>query len=321
MKAILTEDNREQTSELLPIILLVIALLALSITAILIRFSLQEISANATVFNRLWIATLVFGLWNGVNQVRTQTSNQKYDAQSGYKIGDILLLVGVAISHLGGRFLWTWSLTKTSVANGNVLGALTPFFATIGGWLLFKQRFDRRFLIGLALALLGATTLQIEDFIKSPNNFIGDSAALASSVFYAVNFLLLEQLRTKFSVEGILIWRCALGTLFMIPVVLIFSDQIFPISWSGWLAVISLAVICEAVGHGLVVYSLKHFSSGFVSLVLLLDPLVAAILAWILFSESLSILNLLGFAVIMEGIYLAKTGKGAEKLTIKEENT
>ncbi|WP_293067329.1 MULTISPECIES: EamA family transporter [unclassified Moorena] len=122
MKAILTEDNREQTSsELLPILLLVIALLALSITAILIRFSLQEISANAIVFNRLWIATLVFGLWNGINQVRTQTSNKKSEPQSGYKIVDILLLVGVAIFHLSGRFLWTWSLTQTSVANSNVL--------------------------------------------------------------------------------------------------------------------------------------------------------------------------------------------------------
>ncbi|EGJ28649.1 MULTISPECIES: DMT family transporter [Moorena] len=321
MKAIVTEYNREQTSELLPILLLVIALLALSITAILIRFSLQEISANATVFNRLWIATLVFGLWNGFSQVRTQTSQKNSEPQSGYKIVDILLLVGVAISHLSGRFLWTWSLTQTSVANSNVLGSITPFFATIGGWLVFKQRFDRRFLIGLLLALLGATTIQIEDLLKSSNNFIGDTAALASSVFYAVNFLLLEQLRTKFSVEGILIWRCALGTLFMIPVVLIFSDQIFPISWSGWLAVISLALVCEAVGHGLVVYSLKNFSSGFVSLVLLLDPIVGAILAWILFSESLSILNILAFAVIIEGIYLAKTGKGADKPSIKEQNT
>ncbi|NEO17744.1 MULTISPECIES: DMT family transporter [unclassified Moorena] len=201
------------------------------------------------------------------------------------------------------------------------IGSITPFFATIGGWLVFKQRFDRRFLIGLVLALLGATTIQIEDLLKSSNNFIGDTAALASSVFYAVNFLLLEQLRTKFSVEGILIWRCALGTLFMIPVVLIFSDQIFPISWSVWLAVISLAVVSEAVGHGLVVYSLKNFSSGFVSLVLLLDPIVGAILAWILFSESLSILNILAFAVIIEGIYLAKTGKGADKPSIKEQNT
>jgi drug/metabolite transporter (DMT)-like permease len=99
----------------------------------------------------------------------------------------------------------------------------------------------------------------------------------------------------------------------MLPVVLIFEDQILPISWSGWLAVIGLAAICEVLGHGLVVYSLKQFSAVFVTVFLLLEPVISAILAWIIFSESLSILNLFGFGLIMEGIYLAKNGESAEK--------
>ncbi len=99
----------------------------------------------------------------------------------------------------------------------------------------------------------------------------------------------------------------------MLPLVLLFEDQIFPISWSGWLAVISLAAICEALGHGLVVYSINNFYSGFVALFLLLDPVIVAILAWLIFSESLSLFNLLGLALIIEGIYLAKTGKGSDK--------
>ncbi|MGL5062581.1 MAG: DMT family transporter, partial [Microcoleus sp.] len=48
------------------VISLLAALLAVSFAAIFIRFSEQEISPNATVFNRLWIATVVFGMWNGV---------------------------------------------------------------------------------------------------------------------------------------------------------------------------------------------------------------------------------------------------------------
>lgn len=317
----LREDKIEQNSNAISLLLLVIALIALSVTAILIRICLQEISANTTVFNRLWIATLVFGLWNGLSQFRPPTSNQVSASQSLYQMGDILLLVGVAIAHLSGRLLWTISLSQTSVANANVLGALTPLFATLGAWLLLKQRFDSRFLLGLVLAIVGATTLEFEDFFTSTNNFIGDTIALLSAFFYAINFLLLEKLRIKFPVEKILIWRCCLGMLLMLPMVLIFDEQIFPISWTGWLAVISLAVICEALGHGLVVYILKYFSSSFVSLFLLLDPIVAAILAWIIFAEHLSILNLVGFAVIIQGIYLAKTGQGATKPSLAEETT
>jgi len=311
----------KDTSDLIPLILLGIAVIALSITAILVRICFREMSAETILFNRLWMAALVFGFWNGLGNFRTQKSPQPSVSTSSYQIIDIFLLVGVALIHLCGRLLWILALSQTSVANANVLGSLTPLFATLGAWLFFKQGFDSRFLLGLGLAIIGATTLEFEDFFTSTNNFIGDSLALVSSLFYGIKFLITEKLRIKFSTKTILIWRSFLGTILMLPVVLIFGEQIFPISWIGWLSIISLAVICEAVGHGLVVYSLKHFSSSFVSLVLLLDPIVAAILAWILFSENLSILNLFGFAIIIQGIYLAKTGKGAEKQIIEGENS
>lgn len=317
----LRKEKLEPKFDVIPLILLGIAVIALSITAILIRICFQEMSAETIIFNRLWMATLVFGFWNGLSHFRTQTSHQPSVLTSSYKMIDIVLLVGVALIHLSGRLLWTVSLTQTTVANANVLGSLTPLFATLGAWLFFKQGFDSRFLLGLGLTIIGATALEFEDFFTSNNNFIGDTIALLSSLFYAIKFLITEKLRTKFPVKTILIWRSSLGAIVMLPVVLIFEEQIFPISWIVWLALVSLAVICEAVGHGLVVYSLKHFSSSFVSLVLLLDPIVAAILAWILFAENLSLLNLVGFTVIIQGIYLAKTGKGADKQSIEEETT
>lgn len=292
---------------------LLTAVISLSLTAIFIRISLQEISVDATLFNRLWLATLLFGMWSGLKQFNSQKENTQL-AYSGKAQGwEIGLLVAVGIAHLLGRLCWTWSLTQTSVANANVLGALTPLFTTLGGWLLFKQYFDRRFLFGLLLAILGATALGLEDLFKSTNNLTGDGLALGSSMFYAANFLIIEKLGKRFSVTTILLWRCTVGTLIILPIVLIFEQQIFPISVGGWIIIFCLAAICEILGHGMVVYSLKSFSSGFVSIFLLLDPVIAAIIAWILFSESLSLINILGFAIILEGIYLAKTGQGANK--------
>ena len=301
-------------SNSLALILLTISLLALSLTAIFIKISVSQISANATVFNRLWIATIIFILWSSLKQVNTDSSEEKIEGREPYKTSDILFLILVAVVHIVGRFLWTWSLTKTSAANGTVLSNMTPIFSTLGGWLLFRQHFNSRFIIGLVLAIIGATVLTLDDILLASKSSIGDFAALASAIFYAASFLTIEHLRTKFSVTTILVWRCLLSTILILPVVLIFEDQILPISLSGWLAVICLAAICEVLGHGLVVYSLKSFSSAFVTIFLLLEPVIVAILAWFIFSESLSLLNLLGFAIIMVGIYLAKTGKGSDKV-------
>jgi drug/metabolite transporter (DMT)-like permease len=70
----------------------------------------------------------------------------------------------------------------------------------------------------------------------------------------------------------------------------------------------------QVIGQGIVTYTLKRFSSGFVSLFLLLEPLITTILAWGIFFERLSWLNGLAFFVVLAGIYLAKSGQGTEKV-------
>ncbi|MEH1773725.1 DMT family transporter [Nostoc sp.] len=306
----LTPEKSDKTSKFLPIIIVIIALLALSSTAIFIKIAVREMSAVATLFNRLWIATIIFGLWSGINQTRTQiTEDKPVLPQQRYPIKEIAFLIAVGLVHVLGRLSWTWSLTQTGAANANALGSLNPLFTTLGGWLFFNQIFGRKFIIGLILAIIGAIAVGFEDLLHSNNNFTGDAVALISSIFYAANFLLIEQISNKFSIITILVWRCAIATSLMIPVVLIFEKQVFPVTLSGWLVVFALAAICEALGHGLIVYSLKTFSSGFISLLLLLNPVIVAILAWILFSENLSIFNLLGLTLILGGIYLAISNK------------
>ena len=96
------------------------------------------------------------------------------------------------------------------------------------------------------------------------------------------------------------------------PVVILTEDKIFPSSWQGWLPVIFLAIFCQVIGSGILFYSLKHFSSGFISLFLLLEPIIATTLAWIFFGEDLSLLNGLAFIVVLVGIYVAKSAQESE---------
>ncbi|MBX9257726.1 DMT family transporter [Desmonostoc muscorum CCALA 125] len=313
----LTPEKPNKAANILPIIIVVTALLALSSTAIFIKIAVSQMSAVATLFNRLWIATIIFGLWSGINQARTQIrDDEPILPKQRYPIKEIAFLIAVGLVHLLGRLSWTWSLTQTGAANANALGSLNPLFTTLGGWLFFGQIFGRKFIIGLILAIVGAIALGFEDLLHSDNNITGDAVAVISSVFYAANFLLIEQIRNKFSIVTILVWRCVIATSLMIPVVLIFEKQVFPVTLSGWLVVFALAAICEALGHGLIVYSLKTFSSGFISLLLLLNPVIVAIVAWILFSENLSVFNLLGLALILGGIYLATSNKESIKSNV-----
>lgn len=82
---LLSEKNlwlQNNTEKLRAIALLFIAVVAISFAAIFIKWSETEISANATVFNRLWIASVTLGLWNRLNCFNLKLSNQQSNQQS-----------------------------------------------------------------------------------------------------------------------------------------------------------------------------------------------------------------------------------------------
>ncbi|CAD5951710.1 hypothetical protein PCC9214_02597 [Planktothrix tepida] len=72
-------------------------------------------------------------------------------------------------------------------------------------------------------------------------------------------------------------------------------------------------VLTKPLNLILLFIALFCLSFGFVTVFLLLEPVITAILAWIIFAEHLGIVNCLAFILILLGIYIAKTGQGAEK--------
>lgn len=291
---------------------LFIALIALSLAAIFIKLSEQEIGPIATIFNRLWIAAIVLGAWNWMNRYVMQSPSQHNENRLPEKM-EVVLLILVGICGTASVVFWALSLTQTSVANSTLMRNLSPIFTCLQGWLFFQQKFNIKFLVGMIFALMGASLIGIGDFQIGIENLIGDGLGLMAAIFYALNLLILEHLRSKFSAATLLCWRCAIGALILIPCVWLTEDRFFPHSLHGWLIIVALAIICQCFGQCVLVHQLKQFSSSFIAVFLLLEPTFTAIFANFIFSETLSTLNLLAFAIVLMGIFLAKTSPKFEK--------
>ncbi|MBW4632686.1 MAG: DMT family transporter [Iphinoe sp. HA4291-MV1] len=311
------QQQTDSLSTLMLLTLLIIGVFTLSLAAIFIKLSEQYIGPNATVFNRFWIATVILGLWRGIRAMGSRLSRDSPPQKQNYTIRDLVMLLVwstvIPMSHIS----WAWSLTQTNVANSNLLHNLTPIFATLGGWVLLGHYFDRRFLMGMLLAIGGAIAIGIQDSQIAADQLIGDALALLSAVFYAGGLLAAEKLRVKFSTTSILLWSCLIRSFLTFPVAAFTEERLFPSSVEGWLPVFCLALFCQVIGSGILAYSLKQFSSGFASLFLLLEPIITTILAWVIFAEHLSLFNLLAFFVVLVGIYLAKSGRGSDKAEMK----
>src|ERR1700704_5139656 len=51
--------------------------------------------------------------------------------------------------------VWHFSILYTSVANSTVLANLAPIFVTLAGWILWRRRVTRTFLVGMFVAIAG----------------------------------------------------------------------------------------------------------------------------------------------------------------------
>ena len=277
-------------------------------TPIMLRWSQIEVGPSAAIFDRLWIAIIVLVLWNSLGiGYRKLIKPQQYEwacGQQSYKPKIIFLLFGTGLFFSGTMLLWSWSLTQTSVTNSTLIHNFSPLFTTAAGWLFLQQRFDRSFLSGCAIAVVGIIILCWNDLQLDLNKIQGDLLSLLSCVCYAGYFLSAERLRSQITTQTILEWCCKFGILLTLPIALINHEQLFPVSFQGWISIGTLG-IATALANFLLIYSFKQLSASFVALVLLLDPILTSILAWGIFGETLSWLNVLAFSVILLGLFLA----------------
>ncbi|XGB41657.1 MAG: DMT family transporter [Nodosilinea sp. LVE1205-7] len=314
-----SEEGLGDSSKIINFLLLFVALFAISFTPIFVKISTNEIGVNATLFNRLWIVTIIFSCWSNIiwlNSKESETASLE-SPKLFSKIEDFIKQGGlwiaiVSIIHLSQRFTWTWALTETSTANATVLANVTPIFTTLGSWLFLGYQFDRRFLTGLLLSILGAIALVASHVSFSSQGLIGDCAALSAGVLNSIGSVISQKIRERLDASTYLLCRSAFSTVFIIPVLLLFEETIFPVSPLGWFSVIALALVSEAIAHGLVIYSMKHFTASFLSIFFLSQAVIATLLAWIFLHEKIGVINSIALAIIVLGIYLAKTGKGSE---------
>ncbi|NER95802.1 MAG: DMT family transporter [Symploca sp. SIO1B1] len=303
----------------LALVALTLSILAYAGVPLLVRWCETDVSPEAALFNRLWIAAFVLLCWKigqNINRVRVIRFSVNSDLPVTQQAKGLLpsfnidrksffLLMIVATSFVANVWALYWGMRKTSIVNSSLIHNLTPLFATFGGWLLFKTQFSRRFILGTAIATIGAIVLGFNDFQFDSTKIQGDAVALCSALFLTINLLSIECLRGQFSTSFILLLECAIGLFLSGLLTLMWHEPLFPATVQGWLSVIGLAILGHLMGGGLQTYALSYLSAGFVALMCLLDPMLTGIAAWFAFGETLSLANVLAFVIILLGTCLA----------------
>lgn len=298
--AALSPATRIDRAQRIALIALLTGALGIAFAPIFVRLS--ELGPVATAFWRLGFAVPALWVWmalepKGAGRARRPSSLSDYGR-----------LTAAGLFFAGDLAVWHWSIKYTSVANSTLLANFAPIFVTLVSWLVFKERFTRTFVLGLALALGGAVVLMGRSLQLSPDHLFGDALGLLTAVFYGGYILSVGRLRAEFSTATIMTWSGVVTGAALLPLALLSGESLIARTATGWAVLLGLALVSHAGGQSLIAYALAHLPAAFSSVSLLLQPAAAAVLAWVLLGEPLGALQAVGAAIVLTGILLARRG-------------
>ena len=277
---------------------LVVGAICIALSPILVRMS--EVGPVVTAFYRVTLALPVMLVWMLLEKRRVVAEDRHIIGGSPLW----LLLPGVFFA--GDLGFWHWSIQLTTIANATLLCNLAPIYVTLVSALVFHERFNRRFIMALVLAIVGAGVLMSSSTAFGGQYLQGDILGLITAVFYAAYLLTVGRLRTRYTTATIMFWSSLMASIVLLLVSVFTGVFDVPSTPRAWILLVVLALVSHLGGQGLIAYALAHLSTAFSSLSLLIQPVVSALLAWILFHEALGPIQMLGGIVVLSAIYLAR---------------
>jgi drug/metabolite transporter (DMT)-like permease len=204
--------------------------------------------------------------------------------------------------------LWNQSLTLISIANASLVDSLAPLFITLFAWLVMGERPSHKLAIGMVLAVLGTVLLIVGEggglaSVHNSRLLTGHMVALVGALLYAAYFLALQQALRRGAFPRIMLASGLAATVTLVPLMLLSTKAFWPHGWMAWATLAGMALLVHCAGQGLVGKGFAKLPASTASLLLLMQPVVSALLAWGIFSESLGALQILGAGTVLAGIY------------------
>ncbi len=216
------------------------------------------------------------------------------------------LIIAAGLFFAADLAVWNWSIVLTSVANATLLANLAPIFVTLAMWAFLSRPPATMFLAGLAAALAGVAVLLGGDLGLGGRALLGDALGVVTAMFYAAYQLAVTRLRAGVATSTLMAWSGIFMVVPLLAVALATGESILPATLTGWMLLIGLALIAQVAGQSLIAYAMAHLPATFSSVGLLLQPVMAALYAWVLLGETLGWIEVAGGVLVLIGIRFAQ---------------
>lgn len=198
--------------------------------------------------------------------------------------------------------LWFESLNYTSVASSTVLVTLQPLFAFAGTYFFFKESLSLKTIVSALIAIGGSVLIAYGDFRISGQALFGDILALIACALITAYLLFGQDVRKRLSLVTYTFVVYGVSTITLFFYIIFTGESFGPYPAEEWMWFLLLALIPNLLGHTLFNWALKWVSTNVISIAILFEPVGAAILAYFILGELLSLSQIVGGTVVITGI-------------------
>lgn len=284
--------NKLTNSNVQPVLALVLAVLALTVSPLFVRWA-DAPGVVKSLYRMIIAALLITPL-----------------AISKLRKGELIIDKRIIFPIFAGVFsaidhtLWTTSIEKTAVANATLLNNISPFWVAIFASVIWHEKFNYKFWIGLGLLFVGAFMVLGNSLVFSPDSVRGDVLAIVSSFFYAGFYLLTQTGRKNLDPLSFLWIMLISAALCLLLFTLISGAPFFGYSRNTYIVFLGSAVISQLGGYYLLAFSLGRIPSTVVTPTMVLQPVLTALIAVPLLGEELYSLQIIGGVLVLGGILI-----------------
>src|SRR4051812_11874405 len=289
----------------LPFLVLGVGVAVVSFAAILIRLAQADgASSLAIAAVRLTVAAAVLTPFVWLRAGREIM-------RLGWRPFALCMLSGVLLA----AHFWAWitSLEHTSVASSTALVTTNPLWVALVSAVILRESPGAVGVAGIVLTLAGSMLVFAADASRAslagaaPN--LGNALALFGAIAASGYLLIGRAIRSRISLPAY-IWLAYTAAAALLAGAALGTGKAFvSLTCSAWLSMVALGLGPQLIGHTSFNWALRRLTATFVAIAILGEPIGAAILAWFFFGERFTQAQLIGFILLLAGIFLAARGE------------
>ena len=224
--------------------------------------------------------------------------------KGGLKIERRALLTALAggIVFASDVAVWNISLKTVGATVSTLIANLAPLWVGLLGYLFFRTKSGVAFWAGTVIAIFGMVILVGYRDLLALHFNTGMLLALLASFFYAIYILITKDVLKSISTITFMFYSMLASAVFLFIIGLFQHNQLANFPQNTWLCFLGMALVCQVTGWITINHSLRFLSSTKVSVALLSQTVLAALLAAIFLKETLGLQEIVGSIIVLMGI-------------------